>query len=92
LSALEGLRRKIDDIDRDLLDAVIRRLKVAEEIGRVKAREGLPLTDRERESEIRRRWRERFKAEGLDPALADLILDSLLEASKRVQRGVIDDG
>jgi len=92
LSALEGLRRQIDDIDEDLLDTIIRRLKVAEKIGRVKAREGLPLTDRERERELRRRWRERFKAEGLDPALADLILDSLLEASKRVQRGVMEDG
>ncbi len=92
MSALEGLRRQIDDIDEDLLDTIIRRLKVAEKIGRVKAREGLPLTDRERERELRRRWRERFKAEGLDPALADLILDSLLEASKRVQRGVMEDG
>ena len=89
---LEELRREIDRIDERLLDAVIERLKVAREIGRVKAQQGLPLTDEDREKELRKRWRERFKAEGLDPALADLILESLLEASKRVQRGVMDDG
>ncbi|WP_456482377.1 chorismate mutase [Methanopyrus sp.] len=89
---LEELRREIDRIDERLLDAVIERLKVAREIGRVKAREGLPLTDEERERELRERWRKRFKTEGLDPALADVVLTSILKVSKEVQRGVIEDG
>ncbi|WP_226988642.1 chorismate mutase [Methanopyrus kandleri] len=89
---LEELRREIDRIDECLLDAVIERLKVAREIGRVKAQEGLPLTDEEREKELRERWRKRFKTEGLDPALADIVLASILKVSKEVQRGVIGDG
>ncbi|WP_457619836.1 chorismate mutase [Methanopyrus sp.] len=89
---LEELRREIDRIDERLLDAVIERLKVAREIGRVKAREGLPLTDEERERELRERWRKRFKTEGLDPALADIVLSSILKVSKEVQRGVIENG
>ncbi len=89
---LEALRREIDRIDSKLLDLVVSRLKVAEEIGRVKVREGVPLTDKGRESEILERWRKRFKEEGFDPALADVLVEALFRVSKEVQRGVITDG
>jgi shikimate dehydrogenase len=49
---LEGLRKRIDDEDKVILEALERRMDVARKIGRLKAEQGLPVRDEKREQEI----------------------------------------
>ncbi len=48
-ATLEDLRSLIDYVDKDILDLLRTRLVICEEIGRVKADEGLPIKDVSRE-------------------------------------------
>ena len=49
---IEDLRTKIDGIDERLLTLIEERVEIAEKIGRVKRKKGLPIEDSERETEI----------------------------------------
>lgn len=53
--SLETLREKVDDADKLLLDALIKRVRVAEDIGKYKSRKRASSFDQIRESEIVRR-------------------------------------
>lgn len=46
------LRKKIDDIDKDICKLLVKRFDVVLHIARLKKRYGIPLTDRKRENEI----------------------------------------
>ncbi len=45
---LESLRKKIDAIDKDLLNSLAKRSKVAQQIGKLKKAQGMPLLDEKR--------------------------------------------
>ena len=49
---LSGLREEIDRIDRELLSSLSRRAELAQGIGRLKAEEGRPVHDPEREAQV----------------------------------------
>ncbi len=51
---IQGLRRKIDELDRRLVALLSERAKCSLAVGRIKKREGLPLFHRKREQEIAR--------------------------------------
>ncbi len=51
---LENWRKEIDTIDGEIISLLNRRAKAAQEIGRIKAKAGLPIIDLERESEVLR--------------------------------------
>ncbi len=49
---LKEARERIDAVDEILLDAFLKRMALSREIGRIKAEQGLPLENREREAEV----------------------------------------
>lgn len=49
---LENWRKEIDLIDGEIIALLNRRARAAKEIGKIKARAGLPIIDLERESEV----------------------------------------
>ncbi|MBD3370319.1 hypothetical protein GF402_08160 [Candidatus Fermentibacteria bacterium] len=49
---LEALRRRIDQVDRTMIDLIALRVEYARRIGRIKGNRGLPTTDRSREAEV----------------------------------------
>ena len=51
---LENWRKEIDEIDGEIILLLNRRAKAAKEIGKIKAKAGLPIIDLERESEVLR--------------------------------------
>jgi len=53
--ALKDLRSRIDRIDAEIIALLKERMRVCAEIGRVKARESLPVRDEVREAEVLRR-------------------------------------
>ena len=50
--SLAGLRRQLDDVDQQMTALLARRLALAGEIGKVKAAQGLPVLDEQREAEV----------------------------------------
>lgn len=53
--ALKDLRLRIDEIDAEIIALLKERMRVCAEIGRVKARESIPVRDEAREAEVLRR-------------------------------------
>lgn len=49
---LDSLRRQIDDLDRQIVELLARRLELARRIGAYKAAHGLPVLDEVREAQL----------------------------------------
>lgn len=82
---LTETRERIDELDRELLALLERRVHLAQRAAKAKARLGYPVMDAAREAELlqaRRRWAE---AQGLDPAGVEEIFRTLLRFSRRAQ-------
>lgn len=84
--SLPDLRGELDGIDRALLELAQRRLKIVHRIFEAKANEGISLFDREREKEVFERARKTAAELGLQPSLAEELLQVLVYASHGLQQ------
>lgn len=78
---LARLRAEIDEVDGRLIELAARRQALVAEIGRRKRSRGQPTRDYSREREVHELARQRARQQGLDPDLADVLLDTLIRAS-----------
>ena len=78
---LESLRKKLDRIDRELVERAAERQRVVSEIGRLKQEGGRQLRDFRREREVLDGVRRHAADSGLDPDVAETLLTTLIEAS-----------
>lgn len=62
---LDALRRRVERTDDALLTLLVRRTRLARQIGRAKARSGLPILDPAREAKVVRRAAARARELGL---------------------------
>jgi len=81
--ALGELRTRLALIDRSLVLSLVAREEAQREILTLKRASSLPLVDREREREVRRRARAWAREFGGDPDLAAHVLQAALESGKR---------
>jgi chorismate mutase/prephenate dehydrogenase len=79
--ALEELRKRLSEVDRDLIGLVAARQKIVAEIGTHKIQNSVPTRDYEREREVLKGAHERALALGLDTDLAAEIMEALIRAS-----------
>jgi chorismate mutase len=74
---LQELRERVSELDREILDAVNRRLEVVEEIARHKRESGLPIHDPHREESMLRALQQanrgKLTAEGVAELQAALL-------------------
>lgn len=82
---LGRLRKKIDDIDDEILYLLTRRLEVARAIGKVKKPLGLEVTDSAREREVLGRIREKV-GQGLPVEAIQKIFREIMAAAREVQQ------
>src|SRR5205809_915202 len=82
---LEDLRRRVTDIDRQLIALVAERKAVSEEVARVKRATGRPTRDYEREREVILGVRAAASERGVSPALAEQLLRLLIRSSLTTQ-------
>jgi orotate phosphoribosyltransferase len=75
---LEALRRRIDELDVQLLDVLQARFAVTARVGALKRRAMLPPRDPEREGDQRERARALARDRGLDESLVLDVLDRVL--------------
>ena len=71
MSELLGIRSSIDNIDAALIHLLAERFKFTQQVGRLKARHGLPPSDPDREKRQIARLRALAEDAHLDPAFAE---------------------
>ena len=82
---LDSLRKRIDEADRELLEALAQRMAVVDEILQEKETRGLPLFDSVRETELLTRVARLAGQKDLDPVLAERVLKEVINHSREVQ-------
>ncbi|MGE5176613.1 MAG: prephenate dehydrogenase/arogenate dehydrogenase family protein [Hyphomicrobiales bacterium] len=83
--SLEELRRRLADIDRDIVAQLARRRETAVAIGEEKRRAALSTRDFAQEREVVQRARAFASAEGVPPDLAETVLLLLIRSSLATQ-------
>jgi chorismate mutase / prephenate dehydrogenase len=78
---LEELRKRLSDVDRELIGLVAARQKIVAEIGAHKIQNAVPTRDYEREREVLKGAREQALERGLEPDLAEQIMRLLIRSS-----------
>jgi chorismate mutase / prephenate dehydrogenase len=82
---LDDLRRRLNEIDRQLISLVAERKSVSGEVARVKRSTGYPTRDYEREREVILGVRATASELGVSPALAEELLRLLIRSSLTTQ-------
>ena len=85
MSDLEKLRKQVDGIDDQILDALSERAKICREIGSIKRKQRLQIRDNSRENEIYERMRERAVKFGLDPVQVEQVFREIVNMCSAVQ-------
>jgi len=75
---LTSLRQSIDNIDAALIHLLAERFKFTQSVGRLKAAEGLPASDPDRERVQIERLRSLAEEARLDPAFAEKFLQFIV--------------
>ena len=85
-SGLKPIRDRIDEVDRDIVDALSRRMKLVEEIGEYKKIHNLHVTDAKRNGEILTTRPEWGRSRGLIGNFVREIFERILKYSKELQK------
>jgi chorismate mutase-like protein len=83
--SIEDWRRRIDEIDRKLVELFNERSKCAIEIGRIKHSENLRVYDPEREREILRRIKQANRGP-LDDEGLQRLFERIIDECRRIER------
>jgi chorismate mutase/prephenate dehydrogenase len=78
---LEELRKRLSEVDRELIGLVAARQKIVAEIGAHKIQNSVPTRDYEREREVLKSAHDQARDLGLDPELAEEIMGLLIRSS-----------
>lgn len=78
LDELVSLRQSIDNIDAALIHLLAERFKFTQQVGQLKAAQGLPAADPDRERQQIRRLRSLAEESRLDPAFAESFLEFIV--------------
>jgi len=78
---LDQLRQRLNQVDRELIGLAKERQDIVGQIGAYKIAQGIPTRDYERERDVLKGARERAGSLGLDPDLAESIMELLIHSS-----------
>jgi chorismate mutase/prephenate dehydrogenase len=78
---LEELRKRLSEVDRELIGLVAARQRIVAEIGAHKIRNAVPTRDYEREREVLKGAQDQARSLGLEPGLAGEIMALLIRYS-----------
>ena len=91
-SALDALRRELDEVDDRFVDLIARRQAAIREIAALKSQSTLPLRDVLREARQIARLSDRARAAGVDELFIVHLFRQILEFSVRTQEGRLGAG
>lgn len=79
-SDLDEIRRRLDLVDRKLVQVLLERSSLIDEVIRFKRAHGMPVIDRPREDLMLARIEEVAASEGLDARIARQVLRAVIDA------------
>jgi len=82
---IEDLRKKIDEINNEILSLLNKREKLCKEIGKIKKQGGLEIIDKEREQEMLSELKEKAKKLNLDEDYIENLFKLIIENSRKIQ-------
>lgn len=88
---LDDLRRRIIEVDEQLIRLIGERRDLVLEVGRRKEELGLPILDPRREAEVVRRAANRARELGVDEEMARDVVWRIMAAARAVQEGRLHD-
>lgn len=91
-SELARLRDRISRLDDELIHLVAERRDLVLQVGRTKARMGVPVLDPTREAEVVRRAAERARSAGVDPELVRDVIWRIIAGARVLQEELVREG
>jgi len=90
-SQVEQLRAEIDDIHREIVELLARRVEISVEIGRLKSQQGADLRSLDREMDLFAGVQAEAERLGLDQAMVTEWFERIVEYSRRRQDEALGD-
>jgi len=85
MADLKQLRKRIDEIDDQILNALSERVKICKAIGSAKKAQGIPVRDSDREKEVYKRTRVKAADLALDPQQVEAVYREIVNMCSSVQ-------
>jgi chorismate mutase len=85
MEELAKLRKRVDEVDDQILKALSERAKICKAIGDVKKKQGIAVRDASRESEVYQRVKEKSAKYSLDPAQVEAVYREIVNMCSAVQ-------
>lgn len=82
---LKQLRKKIDDVDEQILRSLSERTELCKSIGLVKKKHGVPVKDLPRENNVYAHIKKKAAGLGLDPVQVEAIYRQIVNMCSSVQ-------
>jgi chorismate mutase len=82
---IKQLRKRIDEVDEQILQSLSKRTEISKSIGLVKKKHGIPIQDLPRESDVYAHVRKKAADLGLDPAQVEAIYRQIVNMCSAVQ-------
>jgi chorismate mutase len=85
MDEIQKLRKRVDEIDDEVLKALCERVRVCKAIGESKKRQDMPIRDSSRENEVYRRIKKKSVQCQLDPAQIERVYREIVNMCSAVQ-------
>ena len=82
---IKQLRKRIDEVDEQILQSLIKRTQICKSIGLVKEKHGIPIQDFPRENDVYAHIREKAAELSLDPSHVEAIYRQIVNMCSAVQ-------
>ena len=82
---IKQLRKRIDEVDEQILESLSERIRICTSIGIVKEKHGIPIQDYPRENDVYAHIREKAAEFGLDPSYVEAIYRQIVNMCSAVQ-------
>jgi chorismate mutase len=85
MSEIQQLRKKVDEIDEQILNAICERAKICKSIGLIKKKQGMPIRDVARENEVYERVKAKSVQFHLNPVQVEAVYREIVNMCSDVQ-------
>jgi chorismate mutase len=85
MDEIPKMRKRIDEVDDQILMAICERVKICKAIGSAKKKQGMPIRDTSRENEVYRRIKEKSAQLGLDSGQVEAVYREIVNMCSAVQ-------
>jgi chorismate mutase len=85
MQEIKQLRKRIDEVDEQILQSLSKRAEICRSIGLVKETHGIPIQDFPRETDVYAHIREKAAELGLDPAHVEAVYRQIVNMCSAVQ-------